>query len=117
MARVLLVDDNTIFLKLFKEHLVSISPNLLIQEEFSGEEALKKVNENPPDLIFLDLRLPGMNGLQLAQEIKRDFPKIPIAFLTGYELPEYREAARQIGIDVFFSKESLNWDDIKAFLK
>ena len=116
MPRVLLVDDNRIFLQLFKEHLIGISSKLVIQEEVSGEEALKKIKEIPPDLIFLDLRLPGMNGLQLAQEIKKNLPNIPIAILTGYDLPEYREAARQIGVDQFFPKESLNWDDIEAFL-
>ena len=83
----------------------------------NAEEALQKINATPPHLVFIDMRLPGMNGLQLTQRIKRDFPNIRVAIVTGYDLPEYRQAAIQNGADRFFVKESLKWDEIEALVK
>ena len=74
---------------------------MVIEEAATGEEAFQKVKESPPHLIFMDMRLRGMNGLQLTQKIKRDFPNIQIAILRGYDLPEYRQAALQYGADRF----------------
>jgi DNA-binding NarL/FixJ family response regulator len=117
MLRVLLVEDNQAFREAFKEHLDQHFPSMIIEEAETGEEALQKVRETPPRLIFMDIRLPGMNGLQLTQKIKTDFPDICIAVLTGYDLPEYREAADQYGADGFFVKESLRWDEVEALVK
>jgi DNA-binding NarL/FixJ family response regulator len=53
----------------------------------------------------MDIRLPGANGLQLTQKIKRDLPSIHIAILTDYDLPEYRQAAIEYGANRFFCEE------------
>lgn len=63
------------------------------------------------------MRLAGMNGLELAQKTKRDFPCIKIALLTGYDFLEYRRVASQQGVDRFFVKESLNREEIKEFMQ
>ncbi len=90
---------------------------MVVEEAADSDEALEKVKGTPPDFIFMDIRLPGMNGLQLTRQIKRDFPNIHIAILTGYDLPEYRQAALQYGADHFFVKESLKWDEVAEFVK
>ncbi len=117
MVKVLLVEDNSVFRESFKRSLSNRFNSIVIEDAASGEEALQKVNGNPPDLIFMDLRLPGMNGLVTTQKIKADFPEIRIAMLTGYDLPEYRQAAGQYGAEWFFVKESLKWDEIEALIK
>ncbi|MBI4596525.1 MAG: response regulator transcription factor [Candidatus Tectomicrobia bacterium] len=117
MLRVLLVEDNNIFREAFMENLSQHFPSLVIEEAVNSDEALQKINRASPQLIFMDIRLPGMNGLQLTQKIKRDFPNIHIAMLTGYDMPEYRQAALQYGADGFFVKESLKWDEIEALVK
>jgi YesN/AraC family two-component response regulator len=117
MLRVLLVEDNGAYRKAFKENLSEHFPTLLIDEAENGDEALQKINEAPPHLIFMDIRLPGVNGLQLTRRIKRDFPNIRIAMLTGYDVPEYRQAALQYGADGFFSKEFLKWDEIETLVE
>ena len=63
------------------------------------------------------MSLPGMNGLRLTQKIKKAFPNIPIALLTGYDLPEYRQAALQYGADCFFAKEALKWEEMETLIK
>ncbi len=117
MLRVLLVEDNRVYWEVFKDNLHQHFPSMVIEEAVDAEEALEKINVNPPRLIFIDIRLPGMNGLQLTQKIKRDFPNIRITIVTGYDQPEYRQAAIQFGADRFFVKESLNWDEIEEFVK
>ena len=117
MLRVLLVEDNHIFREAFKNTLYDHFPSMTIDEAASSDEALQRINATPPHLIFMDIHLPGLNGLELTRRIKPDFPNINIAILTGYDLPEYRQAALQCGADRFFVKDSLKWDEIEAHVK
>jgi len=117
MLRVLLVEDNRPYREAFRENLHEYFPSIVIDEAATAEEALPKVEATPPHLIFMDIRLPGMNGLRLTQRIKRDFPNIRIVMLTGYDVPEYRKAAAQYGADGFFVKESLKWEEVKELIE
>jgi len=117
MLSVLIVEDNQIFREAFKSRLTDDFPSMVIKEASNGDEALREVGEAPPDLIFMDIRLPGANGLQLTQKIKKGLPGIHIAILTDYDLPEYRQAAVEYGADRFFVKSSFKWDEIEALVK
>jgi DNA-binding NarL/FixJ family response regulator len=117
MLRVLIVEDNLIFREAFKTRLNDHFQAMAVREASNGDEALQKVGEAPPDLIFMDIHLPGANGLQLTQKIKKDLPNIHIAILTDYDLPEYRQAAVEYGADRFFVKSSFNWDEVEALVK
>ena len=92
-------------------------PTVAIEEVAKGGEALQKVDAFLPDLIFMDIKLPGENGLELTKKIKATHPNITIFILTSYDIPEYREAALQYGADRFFSKTSLNWKELKESVK
>ena len=117
MLRALIVEDNRLFRDAFKAELHGRFPSLLIEEAENGEEALQKINVVQPDLIFMDMHLAGMNGLELARRIKNDFPLIRIAMLTGYDMPEYRLAASQQGVHHFFVKDLLDWEEIMEFVQ
>ena len=117
MLNVLIVEDNRIFREAFKKGLLDYFPSMVIQEAANGDEALQKIKGGLPALIFMDIRLPGINGLQLTQKLKKDFPDINIAILTDYDLPEYRQAAVQYGADRFYVKNSLKWDELEALVQ
>jgi len=118
MLRTLIVDEYRFFRETFKTRLLEHFPSMFIQEAIDGKEAMEKINRMPPPhLIFMDICLPGLNGLQLTQKIKRGFPNIKIAMLTAYDLPEYRQAASQNGADRFFVKDSLDWKEIEEFVQ
>jgi YesN/AraC family two-component response regulator len=117
MLRVLLVEDNRIYREALKESLCQDFPSMLITEAENSDEALRRIVEGAPHLVLMDIRLPGMNGLQLTQKIKRDFPDIHIAILTGYDQPEYRQATARYGADRFFVKESLRWDEVRSLVE
>jgi YesN/AraC family two-component response regulator len=90
---------------------------MAVEEAANCSEALQKIQEIPPHLIFMDMHLPEMNGLQLTQKIKKDFPEIHIAIITGYDLPEFQQAALGSGADRLFSKESLKWEELANFIE
>ena len=106
IERILIVEDNAFFLQFLKETLHSRFPSTEIIEASNGEEALQKIKTLPPDAIFMDLRLPGENGLELTKKIKAQYPDIIVVILTNYDLPEYREAAYQCRADHFLPKDS-----------
>ena len=116
MIRVLIVEDQTVFREELKKGLCDHFPSMAVEEAGDGDEALQKVSRTPPHLIFMDIRLPGVNGLQLTRQIKVDFPEIHIAILTDYDFPEYREASVQFGADRFLVKSSFNWDEVDALV-
>ncbi len=106
MSRVLLIEDSSFFSQLFKETLQSHIPSVEVIEAKDGGEVFRKMESSPPDLIFVDIKLPGENGLHLTKKIKADYPNIPVVILTSYDLPEYREAAAASGATLFLSKGS-----------
>jgi len=107
MPKILLVDDDANYRKLIKETLSLSLPSLCVKEAGDGEEAFQKIEAYPPDIIFMDIRLPGENGLVLTQKIKKKYPDVDIAILTSYELPEYQEAATKNGAKYFFLKNTI----------
>ena len=117
MLRVLIVEDNRIFREAVKKRLDDNFPSMIVEEASNSEEALQKINRASPHLIFMDIRLPGVSGLELTQKIKKDFSGIRVAILTDYDLPEYRQAAIQYGADRFFVKGAFNWDEVEALIQ
>lgn len=66
---------------------------MLIEEAQGATDALQKIKTFLPDVIFMDIRLPGENGLEFTKRIKASHPEIVVIILTAYDLREYREAA------------------------
>jgi two-component system response regulator YesN len=117
MLRVFIVEDNRLFREAFKAILQERFPSIVIEEAGNGEEALQRIDGAPPDLMFVDMRLGGMTGLELAQKVKKDFSRTRIAMITGYDFPEYRRTASQYGVDRYFLKDSLDWMEIEEFIQ
>jgi len=115
--RILIVDDNGPFREVLKESLQMSFPTVAIDEVADGAEVLREVDAFFPDLIFMDIKLPGENGLELTKKIKATHPNITILVLTSYDIPEYREAAFQCGADRFLAKTSLNRMELEELVK
>ena len=117
MQRVLVVEDSTLFRTLLKETLQSRFPAMEILEAANGKEALRQITLHPPDLIFMDIKLPGENGLDLTARIKAEYPHVTVIVLTSYDTPEYREAAVQAKADYFLAKGSSSREGILALVE
>jgi CheY-like chemotaxis protein len=109
--KILIVEDSTLFRQLLKEALQDRFPSIEIREAGDGEKALQEIETSRPDLIFMDIRLPGENGLEVTKKVKAKYPNIIVVILTGYDLPEYREFSKQY-TDYFFSKDSSTRENI-----
>lgn len=106
MKRILIAEDNAFFLQFLKETMHLRFPSIDTLEAANGEEAMQKIKTPSPEAIFMDLRLPGENGLELTKKLKAQHSDIVVVILTNYDLPEYREAAYQSRADHFLSKDS-----------
>ena len=105
MFKTLLVEDNAPFRQSLREMLCERFPKMVVEEAEDGEEALQKLEDLLPHLVFMDIKLPGANGLEITRKIKGHYSTIQVIILTSYDFPEYREAAVQYGADHFLSKE------------
>jgi DNA-binding NarL/FixJ family response regulator len=111
------VEDSTIFRTLLKETLQSRFPTMEILEAVDGEEAMRQIATHSPDLIFMDIKLPGENGLDLTTRIKAEYSHVTIIVLTSYDTPEYREAAAKAKADYFLSKGSSSREGILTLVE
>ncbi len=117
MPRVLIVEDSMIFRTLLKETLQSRFPSMEIFEAADGEEAKRQLAAHLPDLVFMDIKLPGENGLDLTAKIKAEYPRVNVVILTSYDTPEYREAAVKARADHFLAKGSSSREGILTLVE
>jgi YesN/AraC family two-component response regulator len=87
-------------------------PSVGIKEASNGDEAWRYLQNGKLDLIFMDIKLPGRNGLELTKSIKATNSEVDIVILTSYDIPEYREAAIRSGASHFFVKGNARRDEI-----
>ncbi len=106
MFKTLIVEDNTTFRQTLKEVLHTRFPFMTIGEAEDGEEALQKIDAVVPDLIFMDIKLPGESGLQVTQKVKTKYPEMIVIIFTYYDSPEHRRAANQCGANYFLPKST-----------
>jgi len=115
--KIFIVEDSSPFREMLKEVLHDRFPSVEIYEAIDGEEALKQFETLNPDLVFMDIRLPGENGLQVTRRIKSLYPKITVIVLTSYDCEEYREAAIRFGGDYYIPKDSLSSVHLEKVVK
>lgn len=103
-TKILIADDHTLF---------NEGVRLLLQDTYTivgqvhdGKEVLHAVQVQNPDVILLDINLPLINGFELAQTLKKSFPRLKIIFLSMYSEPRFVEQARQIGVDGYLLKHA-----------
>lgn len=117
MSPILLVEDNAIFRKSLRDMLKHRFPEIEVAEASDGEEALRTLETMNAELIFMDVRLPGISGLETTRRIKEADPARRVVILTSHDLPEYRAAAFGSGASHFFTKGDIRSDEIANFVR
>jgi DNA-binding NarL/FixJ family response regulator len=112
MIRILIIENNIKLRKRIKRILLTKFPFLSVAEASDENEAFSEITKMRPDLIIMDIRLSGVNGLELTKKIKMRYPFIPIAINTNNDSPEYKTAAVQIGAEYFLSKKTNTINDL-----
>ena len=115
--RVMLVEDDEDFRRILAGFLLAKFPSIVLEEATNGTEAIERMPDFLPDLVFMDINLPGENGLEVTRIIKALFPDTKVVILTNHDFPEYREAARACGAYQFFSKGICTAEEIEDLVK
>lgn len=104
MYRVLIVDDEAIERKGLEMIITENFPSVLIEEADSGRTAILKAEEFRPDVIFLDIKMPGIDGVEAAKEIKKLNRSANIFMLTAFDKFEYARQLMKIGVRDYILK-------------
>ena len=100
---ILIVDDDKNITKLIKENLSSIK-NYDISSVINGEACIKFINEQIPDLILLDIQMPGMDGIETLKKIKEFDPRIPVVMISGVGSIEKAVESMKLGAYDYIAK-------------
>lgn len=108
--RVLIADDHAILREGLKA-LLSLADDIeVVGEAADGEQAVEQVRALRPDLVLMDVAMPGLGGLEATLAIRRDHPDVKILVLTQYEDAEYVRRFLQAGVSGYVLKKSAGAD-------
>jgi two-component system response regulator YesN len=117
MFKILIIDPNAPFRKSLIKSLDSQFPDAELRDAVSGKEGLNQMDTFVPHLIFMDLYLPDVSGLDLAKNIRASHTEIIMAIFVRYDSPEYQAAARECGIAHLIPKDDWSGKDILALVE
>src|SRR5260370_24383953 len=106
MIRVLGVDDHPIVREGLRLMLATSDDLVLVGDAANGTAALQLIGEVQPDVVLLDVRMPGMNGLEVLKHIRSTWPQIAVLLLTTYDKDELMMQGLQAGASGYLLKET-----------
>ena len=105
-ARVLIVDDHALLRAGVRELIGRMGDVVVVGEAGRGEEALRLIEEMAPELVLLDITMPGMSGFEVLEEISKHFPNVRVIILTMHEGREYVVQALRAGAAGYLPKSA-----------
>ena len=117
MFHILIVEDNLLFRQVLEATLLAEFPDMTTSKAGSAEEAWRRIEREVPDIAFVDIRLPGQNGLELTKRIKESYPATVVIILTSYDLPESRAVAKRYRCDHFLVKGAATNDEVVGLVR
>jgi two-component system response regulator NreC len=112
--RILLVEDHSVVRTGLRLIIGNEEDMTVIGEAEDGLQAIQKAQELRPEVIVMDMTMPGLGGLEATRQIKRDLPDIHILFLTIHDNEEYFFQAVQAGAEGYVTKSSPAWEVLTA---
>ena len=101
-SKVLLVDDEREFVQTLSERLIMRDMGSAVA--YDGESALKLIKEDEPEVIIVDLKMPGVDGLEVLRKVKETRPQIEVIILTGHGDDEDRQLCMELGAFAYLQK-------------
>lgn len=113
---ILIADDHEVVRRGLRAILEDRFPKLHVGEARDAQEVLEAVRSSPWDIILLDINMPGRNGLEVLQDVKRFHPKTPVLVLSAYPEQDYALRSFKLGAAGYVSKRSAS-DDLLAAVR
>jgi two-component system response regulator NreC len=114
MYRVLVVDDHTVIRRGIQNILRAWPEWEISGEAASGEEAVELTKELKPDIVLMDISMPGMGGLEATKLIRKICPQAKILMLTLHDSPEWAETALRAGARGYVLKSDSEGELLRA---
>ncbi|MDA3791676.1 MAG: response regulator transcription factor [Desulfobacula sp.] len=112
--RILIVDDDARFRQTLGK-MVADNPDLeVIGEAENGEQAIRLAGNLNPDVVLMDIRMPGTSGLTATRLLTREMPDLRVIMISIFDEDEYRKAAFNAGAVSYIEKKSINGELIPA---
>ena len=102
--KILIVDDSELIRQRLVEMIGEIDQTEVIGLAGNAEEAYSYYNGSCPDVIILDIHLPGENGIRILERIKKKNKEVKIIILTNFPYPQYKRKCMELGADYFVDK-------------
>jgi len=104
--KVFIADDSPILRERLKTMLSDFPEVEIAGQAKNTSEAIKSIKELEPDVVILDIRMPGGSGIEVLQSIKKDRPEIKVIVFSNYPYSQYRKKCMDLGADFFFAKST-----------
>lgn len=115
--RILIVDDDTAHLEAVSEYLAThiTDQRYVVETASSGHEAVEVILRDKPDLVILDVTMPGMNGVEVLRFIRATHPTLPVIMLTGNEDARVAGQTLKMGV-VAYAPKPLNFQYLEHLI-
>jgi DNA-binding NarL/FixJ family response regulator len=113
-VRVLLVDDQAPFRAAARAVVEATDGFEVVGESATGEASVEAARQLNPDLVLMDVNLPGINGLEATRQIRSQGTPVVVLLLSTYEEDEYADKARQCGASAYIPKSRFDPDRLSA---
>src|SRR5688572_23334811 len=117
MIRILIADDHAIVRAGLKQLVVEHPQMTVAAEANTGAEALDLIRKQSPDVVWLDISMPGRGGLEVLGDIKKEFPYLPVLILSVHPEEQYAMRALKEGAAGYITKDTAPEELITAILK
>ncbi|MCX6291471.1 MAG: response regulator transcription factor [Bacteroidetes bacterium] len=104
--KILIVEDSAVVSERIANLLADLKDVCITGVASNSSEAMKSVMASRPDVVLLDISIPGKSGMHVLKEIKEIFPEVKVVMLTNYSENYYRNLCRQLGADAFLDKST-----------
>jgi DNA-binding NarL/FixJ family response regulator len=108
--RVLVVDDNQSVRRSICQILRSEAGFEVVCEAVDGTDAIRKIREHTPDVVLLDITMPAMNGLEVAEIIKTELPAVQVLIVSQHDSRGFQWAALAAGVSGYINKSNVGRD-------
>ena len=116
-TRLLIVNNLPSFRQRVREMIQAIPWASIIAEAKNGLEAIELVKRHRPDVVLMDIVMPGMNGIEATRRIKEIAPQTKVIAITAYDNAEFPKRSIEAGADLFIKKEELDSEALRECLE
>ena len=117
MIRILVADDHELVRRGLRGLLKEAFPEVVLGEALDAGQTLAAAEKKAWDLVVLDINMPGRGGLEVLQDLKRLYPKLPVVMLSTFPEKHYAVRAFKLGASGYVSKESASGELLAAVRK